>query len=57
MCQKKRQAGVKGVKTIKNFFAKATTRSASGNTSSIQTESNDNDQDQFEGLDAIVSEK
>lgn len=56
-CQKKRGAGVKGVKTLEAFFAKGVAQSLSKSSSSILTAANDDEQDQYEGADAIVSEK
>lgn len=55
-CQKKR-AGVKGVRTLENFFAKAAAQRLPEPTSSILPVSNEDEQDQFDGADAIVSEK
>lgn len=54
-CQKKR-AGVKGVRTLENFFAKAAAQRLPEPTSSILPVSNEDEQDQFDGADAIVSE-
>lgn len=56
-CQNKRGAEVKGVKTIENFFAKAAAQSVPAPTDSVQPDLNHDDQDQFDGADAIVSEK
>ena len=53
-CQKKR-AGVKGVRTLENFFAKAAAQRLPEPTSSILPVPNEDEQDQFDG--AIVSEK
>ena len=57
MCQKQRNAEVKGVKTLENFFANLTTKSTPARASFAETGLNDNDQEQFDGADAIVSEK
>ena len=45
-CQKKR-AGVKGVRTLENFFAKAAAQRLPEPTSSILPVSNEDEQDQF----------
>lgn len=42
---------------LENFFTKATAQCLPEPTSSILTVSNDNEQDQYDGMDAIVSEK
>lgn len=54
---KKRRAGVKGVKTLENFFTKEAAKCLPEPTGSILTVSNDDEQDQYDGADAIVSEK
>ena len=57
MCQKQRNAEVKGVKTLENFFANLTAKPTPACASFAETGLNDNDQEQFDGADAIVSEK
>ena len=57
MCQKQRKAEVKGVKTLENFFANLTAKPTPARASFAETGLNDNDQEQFDGADAIVSEK
>lgn len=57
MCQKQRKAEDKGVKTLENFFPNLTAKSTPTGASFAETELNDNDQEQFDGADAIVSEK
>ena len=54
---KKRRAGVKGVKTLENFFTEEAAKCLPEPTGSILTVSNDDEQDQYDGADAIVSEK
>jgi len=56
-CQKKRGNGVKGVKMLETFFTKEAARCLPEPTGSILTVSNDDEQDQYDGADAIVSEK
>ena len=56
-CQKKRGAGVKGVKTLENFFTKEAAKCLPEPTGSTLTVSNDDEQDRYDGADAIVSEK
>ena len=56
-CQKKGGAGLKGVKTLDNFFTKEAAKCLPEPTGSILTVSNDDEQDQYDGADAIVSEK
>ena len=53
-CQKQRKA--KGVKT-ENFFANLTAKSTPARASFAETGLNDNDQEQFDGANATVSEK
>ena len=55
MCQQKRQTEVKGVKILETFFSKAAQKSVPERASS--QDDDQDDQDQFDGADAIVSEK
>lgn len=57
MCQKQRKAEVKGVKTLENFFTNITAKSTPACASFAESGLNDNDQEQLDGTDAIVSEK
>lgn len=58
-CAARKLSQVKGSRTLDGFFGKETDQRASASTSSQEVElvTDDGEDDQFEGADAIVSDK